>query len=357
MRLRGSLKGIYLSEKVKEQIVLAIQEKAGQNKVVEKVLLKAIELCTERYSRWIQRYKETGRYVEGKPGPRDAPHALLKEEKQKIIEMAGKEEYVDLSHRQLAVVAGEKGIVDASASSFYREMKASGLQNSTKKREVKNKQNKPEVNPNKPNEIWNWDLTYIALGPIFVYLFAIIDIYSKKMVGWHLSFHSTIQSMKTAWDKALMNEGLISVVGAPQMPQALSDHGVQMAKKTAKQFFRDLGISQLFARYQTPKDNAWIESWFRILKHDWLKYKDYVTFDELEVMLGTFIEYYNNQRYHGSIEYVTPSQKHNGEADRVLAEREVRKDKARQKRLEVSKMKQSALVSINNEQERLKEAA
>ncbi len=337
--------------------MLAIQEKAGQNKVIERVLCEAIELCPERYLRWVKRYNKTGRYVEGSPGPKSAPHALLFEEKQKIIEIAGKEEYADLSHRQLAVVASEEGIVEASASSFYREMKAKGLQNNTKKREVKNKQNKPEVNPDKPNEIWSWDLTYIALGPIFVYLFAIIDVYSRKIVGWHLSLRATVEEMKTAWDKALMNEGLINIVGAPQMPQALSDHGVQMAKKTAKQFFRDLGISQLFARYQTPKDNAWIESWFRILKHDWLKYNDYVTFDELEVMLGTFIEYYNNQRYHGSIGYVTPSQKHNGGADRVLAEREVRKDKARQKRLEVSRTKQTALVGLNNEQERLKEAA
>ncbi len=74
--------------------------------------------------------------------------------------------------------------------------------------------------------------------------------------------------MKKAWDKALVNENLIGMSGAPKLPIALSDHGVQMAKKTAKQFFKDLGIKQLFARYQTPQDNAWIESWFRILKYD-----------------------------------------------------------------------------------------
>ena len=49
--------------------------------------------------------------------------------------------------------------------------------------------------------------------------------------------------MKKAWDNALANENLIGVSGAPELPIALSDHGVQMAKKTAKQFFKDLGIS------------------------------------------------------------------------------------------------------------------
>jgi len=147
-------------------------------------------------------------------------------------------------------------------------------------------------------------LTYIALGPIFVYLFAIIDVFSRKIVGWHLGLNSRVESMKRAWDKALANEGLIGVVGAPKMPTAISDHGIRMAKKSAKQFFKDLGIKQLFARYKTPTDNAWIESWFRILKYDWLRYKDYVSFDQLKTIIRQFVIVYNAQRYHGTIGYV-----------------------------------------------------
>jgi len=63
---------------------------------------------------------------------------------------------------------------------------------------------------------------------------------AKKIVSWHLGFNATVESMKKAWDKALTSEGLIGVIGAPQMPTALSDYGVQMAKKSAKQFFKDL---------------------------------------------------------------------------------------------------------------------
>ena len=156
-------------------------------------------------------------------------------------------------------------------------------------------------------------------------------------MGWHLSLNATVESMKKAWYKALINEELIGFIGAPSFPVALSDHGVQMAKKTAKEFFKNLGIKQLFARYQTPTDNAWIESWFRILKYDWLRYKDYVSFEELRTMLETFIDYYNNKRYHGSIGYVTPSQMHNGEAEGILEERKKRKEEARLKRLEVNR--------------------
>ena len=299
-----------------------------------------LKLDLKRYQRWVRLYRRTGRYGGGKPGPSKASHSLLEQEREEIIELARDDTYVDLSHRQLAVVASETGKVEASASSFYRVMKQEQLMEKRQRR-PRSPQNKPEVKPTRSNEIWSWDLSYIALGSIFVYLFAIIDVHSRKIVGWHLSFNARVESMKKAWDKALINEGLIEMAGAPQMPVALSDHGVQMAKKSAKQFFKDLGIRQLFARYQTPKDNAWIESWFRILKYDWLQYKDYVNFNELKEILRQFVILYNTQRYHGAIDYVTPEQQHSGQAQQILKARAERRRLARLRRLEKNRQQVS----------------
>ena len=294
-----------------------------------------LNLDVKRYQRWVRLYRKTGRYGGGKPGPKKAPHSLLPKEKEDIINMAKDDKYIDLSHRQLSVAASEFTDLEASASSFYRVMKQEQLMEN-RQRKPKTPQAKPEVKPDGPNQVWSWDLTYIALGPIFVYLFAIIDVYSRKIVGWHLGFNARVESMKKAWDKALINENLIGVSWAPELPIALSDHGVQMAKKTAKQFFKDLGIKQLFARYQTPQDNAWIESWFRILKYDWLRYKDYVSFDQIETIIRKFVIVYNTQRYHGAIGYVTPEQKHTGQAEEILKKRAERKRLARLHRLEVN---------------------
>lgn len=293
-------------------------------------------LDVKRYQRWIRLYRKTARYGGGKPGPKKAPHSLLPKEKEDIIKLAKDDKYMDLSHRQLSVVASEFTEVEVSASSFYRVMKQEQLMED-RQRKPKTPQVKPEIKPDGPNQVWSWDLTYIALGPIFVYLFAIIDVYSRKIVGWHLGFNARVESMKKAWDKALVNENLIGVSGAPKLPIALSDHGVQMAKKTAKQFFKDLGIKQLFARYQTPQDNAWIESWFRILKYDWLQYKDYVSFDQIKSIMQEFVTVYNTQRYHGAIGYVTPEQKHTGQAEEILKERSERKRLARLHRLKVNR--------------------
>lgn len=307
-----------------------------------KYCCEKLNLEIKRYQRWISLHRRTGRYGGGKPGPKKAPHALLAQERKDIIQMGKDDKYMDLSHRQLSVVASESTDLEASASSFYRVMKEERLMED-RQRKLKTPQVKPEVNPDGPNQVWSWDLTYIALGPIFVYLFAIIDVYSRKIVGWHLGFNARVESMKKAWDKALSNENLIGVSGAPELPIALSDHGVQMAKKTAKQFFKDLGIKQLFARYQTPQDNAWIESWFRILKYDWLRYKDYVSFDQIKSIIRGFVTVYNNIRYHGAIGYVTPEQKHTGQAEKILRERAERKRLARSHRLKVNRQSVSQI--------------
>jgi len=304
-----------------------------------------LQLDPQRYWRWLRLHQRTGRYGGGKPGPGVAAHALLPEERAKIIELSREEAYTDLSHRQLAVLGSEAGQVQASPSSFYRVMKEQNLmeRRTCKPREP---QKKPEVKPTQPNEIWSWDLTYLALGPMVVYLFAILDVYSRKIVGWYLSFNATVESMKRAWDQALTSEGLLGVREAPRLPVALSDHGVQMAKKTARQFFRDLGMGQLFARYQTPTDNSWIESWFRVLKYDWLRFKDYVSFDQLKAVLAEFILFYNTQRYHGAIEYVTPEQRHTGADKTILAQRAERRLQARKRRLEINgRLKDQAFLA------------
>ena len=344
----GPIKGKRLSGVTKKAIIEAIDWASSQGVTIG-FACRALRLREARYYGWIHNRAADSltpsELEDDKPGPSQAPHRLLPKERQAIREISLKEEYADLSHRQLSVVASERGIVQTSASTFYRQMKEEKL---IHKREARPrlKQEKPEVKPTKPNEAWAWDLTYLKLEKTFVYLVAIIDIYSRKIVGWHLTCSPTVESVKKAWDKALSFEGLMGVLAAPQMPLALSDHGVQMTAKSMKQFFKELGIRQLFARYQTPTDNAFIETWFKILKCDELPYKDFTNFYELEEVITKIIKVYNSLRYHGGIGYVTPEQRHTGQDQTILALRAERKSFARAFRLAVNRG-QSLLLEIS----------
>jgi transposase InsO family protein len=231
-------------------------------------------------------------------------------------------------------------MVEASASSFYRQARKAGL---CRERAVKTPitQNKPTVNPTGPHQTWSWDISYIPFSGKFLYFIAILDVYSRKIVGWKLSFDATVESVKQVWDQALCAEGFLDTEEGPEGLEALSDHGTQMTAQAMTQFFKDLGISRLFARYQTPTDNAWIESFFRTFKYDWLRFQDILSFHQLEELIAAFIDYYNHRRYHGAIGYVTPQQKHTGQDQQILQARRQRKIHARQRRLQTQRKQAS----------------
>jgi transposase InsO family protein len=170
---------------------------------------------------------------------------------------------------------------------------------------------------------------------------AILDVYSRKIVGWHVCLKATVEQVKQAWDLALSNEGLLEATAGPLGLDALSDHGSQMTAHSMAEFFRTLGIDHLFARCQTPTDHAWIETWFRILTYDWLRFQDALTCHELEEIIATFIEYDHHHRYHGAIGCVTPQQKHTGQDQQILQARRERQEAARQQRLAVHRQQAS----------------
>lgn len=115
-----------------------------------------LALNHDRYKRWVRLYNRNGHIQRAKPGPRKAPHGLLDDEIHAVREMIRNEQYADLSHRQLSVVASEQGITEASGSSFYREMKKMGMESTNTK--TKRRKEKPEVNPAQPNEVWSCEV-------------------------------------------------------------------------------------------------------------------------------------------------------------------------------------------------------
>lgn len=343
----GPISGERVDAGVKRKILRVIEDAKDMGVSVSRVC-EMLGLSRSRYYAWRKRIDQgvfCDPLVDRPSGPvyGEAPHRLL-EEKETISSVLEEETYADLSLRQLSVVASEQRIVEASASSFYRQARQAGLHH---QREVKTpvKQSKPKINPSGPNQTWSWDITYIPFFGMFLYFIAILDVYSRKIVGWKLSFDGTVESVKQVWDQALCKEGFLGFKQSPESLEALSDHGTQMTAKSITQFFRDLGISQLFARYQTPTDNAWIESFFRIFKYDWLRFQDILSFHQLERLISAFVDYYNYHRYHGAIGYVTPHQKHIGQDQQILQARLNRKEQTRQRRLEIHRQQSSRVFS------------
>ncbi len=151
------------------------------------------------------------------------------------------------------------------------------------------------------DEVWISDITYVRLPTTFCYLAAILDAYSRKCVGWHLSrfidTHLTLSALEMALAARRPQPGLIHH----------SDQGVQYASSEYVLRLEEADAQISMAAVGNPYENAKAESFFRTLKMEEVYLKDYRTFEEAQENIGEFIEeVYNQKRLHSSLGYLPP---------------------------------------------------
>jgi transposase InsO family protein len=270
-----------------------------------------------------------------KPGPVHAPHALLPEERKAIVAIAKDERYVDDSHRVLTAKCVDCGSIATSASTVYRVMRNEGLTTDRSGRSHRNgnsrKPDRPELTG--PKQRWSWDISYLRtlVSGIFLYLYVLLDEYSRKVVAYRISWHMTYQE-----GMELIEEGLEKECLTREQIEILSlfnDRGVQMKAKPIMRMLADLGIRQNFSRPRTPNDNPYVESLFATTKGEPEYPGEFRDDIEGYVYFAPYFDYYNNVRLHGEIGYVTPMQRHCGEDKAILALRAERLAHARTERL------------------------
>ncbi|MFO7969222.1 MAG: IS3 family transposase [Bacillota bacterium] len=153
-----------------------------------------------------------------------------------------------------------------------------------------------------PNKIWVSDITYIRVRKEHYYLFVIIDLYSRKVIGYKLS-----KSLEATELVELMK----SSYRARKKPESLifhSDQGLQYTSKIYKNYLKKHKITQSFSKKGCPYDNSVAESFFASLKKEEIYRHIYNSFDHLEKAIDEYIVFYNTVRPHGSLSNRTPEE-------------------------------------------------
>ena len=148
------------------------------------------------------------------------------------------------------------------------------------------------------NQAWSIDITYIKMAHGHMYLTAVIDWYSRKIVGWNLSDTLATQPVLDAVKEATNHHGIPAILN--------SDQGSQFTSDEYKQLLNDLHIRQSMDGKSRWADNIMIERWFRSLKTELIYINEYRTPKELRTAIRNYIELYNTQRPHQSLDYRTP---------------------------------------------------
>jgi transposase InsO family protein len=152
-----------------------------------------------------------------------------------------------------------------------------------------------------PNEIYAGDITYIALGDKFLYLSVVIDLFSRRVVGWSmdqtLESKGVIDALKMAYAREGSNAGVIFH----------SDRGVQYASNDFRELLEDKQAVPSMSRKGNCYDNAFAETFFKTIKSELIYRQEFDSEKELRSAIFEYIEtWYNRKRLHSSLGYLSP---------------------------------------------------
>ncbi len=159
---------------------------------------------------------------------------------------------------------------------------------------------KREFSADHPNQMWASDITYFKVKSYWVYLCIILDLYSRKIIGWRVSKHMSTH-LVTATFKATYHER-----GKPQNLTFHSDRGSQYVSKTLIGLFQQCGVKQSFSATARPLDNAVAKTFFSSFKREEAYRKDYTSEQHFRRSVEKYIQFYNEVRPHQTLNYKTP---------------------------------------------------
>jgi putative transposase len=335
----GKIKGNRIDAHRKREI-LEIMDWALEQGISLHRSCTVLMINRRRVVRWQSRRRRGLGLADTKPGPRHALHRLIPLERRQVLDFARQDAYADLSHRILTVTAWEMNRFFVSFSTVYRILRDEGLMAPRGYHPRHNGRSLPPVRRalTGANQRWCWDISYIHTYEkgIYLYLYLVLDEYSRKVISWVISWRQDAQTAKYLLDKALAEENILDLPEQDR-PVIINDRGRQMKAKPVHQLLRDHAMPQLFARPRTPNDNPFIEAAFSTVKCSPEYPGQFRDVYEAQPYFENYFRWYNEDHYHSGIDYVTPAQAHLGLRDKILVDRQEKFDQHRQWRKSVNR--------------------
>jgi len=286
----------------------------------EKLLIKFAGVAERTWRAWKLRRGVENKHSKNVPNV----HQLTPEETQAIIEYCS--ENTLKGYRPLCYEMIDRNIACVSAGSVYNVLKAAKLTH--KWAEPAELKKKGFEQPTAVHEQWHIDFSYIRVCGIFYYFVGILDGYSRKILNWRLceTMEGINAEVLVAETKELYPEA--------KEPRVISDNGGQFTSKDFKELLLLLELEHTCTSANHPQSNGKLERFNRTLKTEHVRRTAYVDYKDAKLRMGLWIAYYNSERLHSALNYLTPYDVFNGIGDKRLAERKEKLYAAKSKRQE-----------------------
>ena len=266
-------------------------------------------------------YRQLESKIEEMPAPRPAPPRTLSViERQAILDVLHTDRFVDKAPTEVYATLLDEGIYHCSVRTMYRILDDAGEVRERRDQARHPHYNAPELLATAPNQVWSWDITKL-LGPVkwsYFYLYVILDIFSRYVVGWMIAPHESSTLAKRLIAETCEKQNVL-----PGQLTIHADRGSSMKSKPVALLLADLGITKSHSRPHVSDDNPYSESQFKTLKYRPGFPDRFGSIQDGRSFCQDFFPWYNCEHRHSGIGLLTPEVVHYSKSEAVTNQRRI----------------------------------
>ena len=239
-------------------------------------------------------------------------------EKERVLTVLHEPRFVDRAPEEVFYTLLDEGTYLCSTRTMYRVLDEHDEVKERRAIARHPKHAAPQLIATGPNQVWSWDITRLRtfLKFSYLYLYVVIDIFSRYVVGWMTATTETAGLAKKLIAETIEREGV-----APNVLTLHADRGTQMTSKTLAQLLSELDVVRSFSRPHVSNDNPFSEAQFKTAKYHPSFPARFGVVDEARAHFQNFMPWYNHEHRHSGIAFLTPADVHFGRAEDVLQRR------------------------------------
>lgn len=237
------------------------------------------------------------------------PRALSAEEHQEVLSVLNAERFCDQAPAEVYATLLDEGQYLCSERTMYRILKENGQVRERRDQLRHPSYAAPELLATRPNEVWSWDITKL-LGPAkwtYFYLYVILDIFSRYVVGWMVAYRESAQLaqrlIQHSLDRQHIEAGKLTLH---------ADRGSSMISKPVAFLLAELGVTKTHSRPHVSNDNPYSESQFKTMKYRPEFPDRFGSYQHARGFCAEFFPWYNHEHHHSGLGYFTPYEVHTG---------------------------------------------